>query len=69
VQLARDAAPEFVRLLNGFAVNAPVTFEVLDVGLLGKFRRTFEFPLFLQDGVDAGRGDSFAFCYEVNLAG
>ena len=56
VQLGGNAAPEFFRLLNRFAIDALVLFLAFDVRGPAEFLRRFEFALFLQNGIDIGAG-------------
>ena len=54
VQLAGDARPEFVRVVDRFFVETLVFFEALDVGVLAELRRRIEPSLLVQDGIDVG---------------
>jgi len=53
VQLARNAAPEFVGLLHRFFVEILVFSQAGDVRTLGEFRRRWEAALFVKNGIDA----------------
>ena len=52
VQFAGNARPEFVGLLDRFFIEMLILIERLDVGLLGKLRRTRELALLIQNGID-----------------
>jgi hypothetical protein len=56
VQFIGDAAPEFVGLLDGFAIQSIVLLRGLDVSVLAEVLGALEHALFLQDGIDAGGG-------------
>ena len=56
-QFARFARPEFVRLLDRFAIHPPVLRKVFDSRFLRKFLRRFENSLLLQVRLDVCEPD------------
>jgi hypothetical protein len=54
VQFAGNARPEFFGLVDRFLIEMLVFIERLDVGLLGKFGRTFELALLIQNRINVG---------------
>src|ERR1700722_12511912 len=54
VQLAGDAAPEFVGIVDRFAIDPFVVGQALDVRVLAEFRGRLELALLLQNGIDVG---------------
>src|SRR5450432_2824112 len=52
MQLFGNAAPEFFRMLDRFAIDAVVFLPALDVGPLAKLLRRLKSPLLLQRGID-----------------
>src|SRR3984957_19108989 len=54
VQLASNPAPEFVGIVDRFAIDPFVVGEALDVRVLAEFRGRLELALLLQNGIDVG---------------
>ena len=52
VQFLGDAAPEFFRLFDRFAIDALVLFQALDVRLLAEVFRALELSLLVQNRLD-----------------
>ena len=52
MQLVRDPGPEFLRLLDRFAVDALVLLQALDVRLPAEIFWTFELSILVQNGFD-----------------
>jgi hypothetical protein len=64
-----DPGPEFLGLLNRFAIEVLVFFERLNVGLFGKMRRTFELSIFLENRINVGLSRKNCFLCHGNLTG
>ena len=52
VEFVGDSGPEFFGVFDGFAVDAFVFFQALDVGLLAEGLGAFELPVLVEDGVN-----------------
>ena len=54
VQFLGSASPELLRFLHRFLVERLILRQALQMGILGKLRRTFELALLIKNGINVG---------------